>query len=250
MNRRQLINQAVSLSATRLVPLTIGGAVIGALSACAAPKHYAAKPSAPLSATTVRNGDSWRYRIVNLHNGETRDTITASAIVDRGGLRVVQKNGRDQVVAEDVYVSPWAATSEQFYDTTLTFNPPLQSVPAHLDPTPWIVVNTTFTTKGSSTKLPWRQSTRMLGWESITVPAGQFECARIEKIINFRHHDSFRHESVRYEALWYAPKVNRWVRRDWSGTFMWDGDIDDNGVRRSIEGNESWQLEAYNSSSS
>ena len=23
--------------------------------------------------------------------------------------------------------------------------------------------------------------------------------------------------------LWYAPQVNRWVRREWTGTYRWSG---------------------------
>ena len=52
------------------------------------------------------------------------------------------------------------------------------------------------------------------------MPAGEFDALRVERRIYFTHVDLRRSQSVRTEYLWYAPAVNRWVRREWTGQYI------------------------------
>jgi hypothetical protein len=56
----------------------------------------------------------------------------------------------------------------------------------------------------------------------VRVPAGDFDALRIRRAVWFQHMDWGRIMSRRTETLWYAPSVNRWVQREWSGEFKWD----------------------------
>ena len=71
----------------------------------------------------------------------------------------------------------------------------------------------------------WGQTLNVHDWQSLQVPAGSFECVRIERIVTFSHPDPMRLRSVRYDQLWYAPAVNRWVQRETSGRWLRSGGI-------------------------
>lgn len=56
-------------------------------------------------------------------------------------------------------------------------------------------------------------------WEEVRVPGGRFDALRVDRRIAFTHSDFWRIDSQRSETLWYAPAVNRWVQREWTGIY-------------------------------
>ncbi|MCZ7562655.1 MAG: DUF3108 domain-containing protein [Burkholderiales bacterium] len=53
---------------------------------------------------------------------------------------------------------------------------------------------------------------RVVGWETVKVPAGEFRALRIERRIDLGDYDPFRGPTLRWETEWYAPEVKGAVR--------------------------------------
>jgi hypothetical protein len=64
------------------------------------------------------------------------------------------------------------------------------------------------------------------GWETISVPAGQFKVLRFTNMISFRSTDFSHTDAQRQETVWFAPEVGRWVARESTGSYY----IDDSSV--------------------
>jgi hypothetical protein len=100
-------------------------------------------------------------------------------------------------------------------------------------------VNTRYKTPFNQDPLPWDQTMKAHAWETVSVPAGQFKALRFTNLINFRHGDVTRTDSVRQETLWFAPEVGRWIARESKGTYF----VDDSAVDQPYNENGfRWEL--------
>jgi hypothetical protein len=88
-------------------------------------------------------------------------------------------------------------------------------------------INTKYKTPLNQDALPWDQTMKAHAWETISVPAGQFKALRFTNLINFRHGDTSRTDSVRQETVWFAPEVGRWVARESTGSYYADDSAGD-----------------------
>jgi len=88
-------------------------------------------------------------------------------------------------------------------------------------------VSTKYTTPLNQDPLSWIQTMKAHAWERVTVPAGQFKVLRVTNVINFKHGDITRADSVRRETLWFAPEVGRWVVRESKGSYYEDNSAAD-----------------------
>ena len=101
----------------------------------------------------------------------------------------------------------------QVYET------PIPLWPTQLRPGWQTRVSTSYKTPADQNALPWDQTMKAHGWETITVSAGQFKALRFTNSIRFTHSDFSRTDSVRQETLWFAPEVGRWVVRESMGSY-------------------------------
>jgi hypothetical protein len=109
----------------------------------------------------------------------------------------------------------------QFYETAI----PLW--PEQLRPGWQARVSTKYTTPLNQDPLSWIQAMKAHAWEIVKVPAGQFKALRVTNVINFKHGDISRTDSVRRETLWFAPEVGRWVVRESKGSYYEDNSAAD-----------------------
>lgn len=86
--------------------------------------------------------------------------------------------------------------------------------------------NTKYKTPSNEDGLPWEQTMAAHGWETISVPAGQFKTLRFTNMISFRSTDFSHAGAQRQETVWFAPEVGRWVARESTGSYY----IDDSSV--------------------
>ncbi len=91
----------------------------------------------------------------------------------------------------------------------------------------------------SEHELRWDQTMQADSWETVSVPAGQFEVLRFVNSIRFRDVDQSRKDSTRHETVWFAPQVGRWVARESSGSYYLDDSVDD---RQQDEVGFRWEL--------
>ena len=99
------------------------------------------------------------------------------------------------------------------------YDSPIPLWPAILQPGWRTHFKTEYKTPTHQKALSWDQTMRAREWESITVPAGQFNALRFTNMINFTSSDMMRAVSSRTETIWFAPEVGRWVARESSGSY-------------------------------
>jgi hypothetical protein len=189
---------------------------LAALAACAAP--IASPPgtasSAPAaSAPQVKVGDYWDYAV---HDGWTklpRGIYRYQVVrVDPAGV-VVQLSNDGKLLDTLVYAPGWngrelpLTNTQRFrYDPTYTaYDYPLEpgkrwhSVLRSTD----VVTGRTFNTHVSG---------RVIGWERVRVPAGEFEALKIERSVFAGNMEGYRTQEEIAEIDWYVPSVRRAVR--------------------------------------
>jgi|GEM_PF-2545392 len=194
------------------------------LSACASrPVNRIPAPSGFIPEPRPLSGERWRYAIINRYNGETIDEVTAtvSQVYPETTIELVDRNGKK--LPSERYDSPWQIRQEPFYNETLVFDQSVPLIPRKLAVGAQETHETQFRLPGSDNPHPWVVTLSVDGWERLKVPAGTYDTVRIDRQISFESPDLFRRGSRRVDTIWYAPVVNRWVRREWTGYYFEDG---------------------------
>lgn len=206
--RRRALGALVG-GATGLAALTSGCATGGA--------QAVQRGAAP--AADVRIGDRWRYAVINLYNNTrlTERMVEVIALAPRLRLSVVDTTGGER--PPEVYARAWQVLEEPNYDLPQVFASAAPLLPLALAPGASERFSSSYTTPMSADRLYWSEIARVRGWERVRVPAGEFEALRVQRTIAFQHADRFRQRETRTDTLWYAPEVNRWVRREWTGSY-------------------------------
>ncbi|MGE0800268.1 MAG: DUF3108 domain-containing protein [Lautropia sp.] len=237
-----------------LLPAALAGPVVGAagLTGCATAAPPVDSPA--FSAPRVRPGDRWAYREINRYNQtavadvdiivtgaqplacrvERRPTETTAGAVQRHGAS-----------DEERYATAWTVLHEPTYDLTLDFAEPMPLLPAALQVGATQRNVTSFTVSGYSRRYRWDQRLRAIGAERIATPAGSFDCLVVRREIYFESPDPFRLNSSRVDQIWYAPAINRWARREWTGDYLSETSLDDRFAGRRREDWVRWELTRY-----
>ncbi len=194
------------------------------LGACATSPAFLPGPPTPPPAPVARVGQRWRYQQINRYNGQSLG-IHVHTVTQVDGERIVVTitDGDGATVGQERYEAPWRVIDDLGFDMPQHFAQPVPRLPAVLRAGARESLSTTYQVPGNSSSLFWRQWLSAPGWERITVPAGTYDCLRIERLIQFRHSDMFREWPERQETIWYAPAVERWVLREWTGIYYWPG---------------------------
>ena len=53
---------------------------------------------------------------------------------------------------------------------------------------------------------------RVIGWETVKVPAGEFRALKVERVMRLGDHGTFRTETRRVEHEWYVPELKSAAR--------------------------------------
>ncbi len=198
-----------------------GGALAGA--GCVGPGVVALPPQ-PLVAPRVREGDRWRYEIIDNYRREKQRELTARVVSTQPQCRVELLDAQGRRVGDELYTSPWQVLQEPFYDQVQIFEGPVPLLPNLGTPGSRQGFRTHYRVAGSDDRLYWDVTVEARFWERLRVPAGEFDTLRVQRNIRFQHSDRFRlGPPWRFETLWYAPQVNRWVQREWTGGYRWAG---------------------------
>ncbi len=207
---------------TVLALLGAGALGAGTLGAGCATRDAATASRAVAPGARVRVGDRWRYATINLYNGARLGELLAEVVATAPMLRVAISDTTSTPAtrrADEVYAGAWRVLEEPNYDLAQTFSAPVPLLPAVLAPGASESFRGTYRTPLSDDALFWSEISRVESWERVRVPAGEFLALRIRRTIAFDHADRFRQRNTRSDTLWYAPEVNRWVRREWTGVY-------------------------------
>lgn len=216
--------------ASRLAPVDrSNGIAIGLLAlwlggcAATAPLSQEAPSGAPaaVSAPSVTAGDSWTYRVrdgfTGLPRGDQRHEVTRV-----GGDRIEVAGAVDLGDGMQVYDREWNWVRRPATDLqTFEYSPAYQAFAFPLTVGKTWRSEATATDPRDGRRFPVRIDGRVLGWERVRVPAGEFDALKIERRVYIGYWESpMRGNSVIQEYEWYAPAVKWAVKREAMASYL------------------------------
>jgi hypothetical protein len=165
--------------------------------------------TADTAAPALRVGDTWNYRQTNLYN--KLDLGTVSRVVEAAGareVRLVTRAADGSVLDEASYSGPGMLAAGTLSErATGALTPALEVAPYPLrEGAKW----TQKVMRDDAMSHEKRETLimgKVVGWETVKVPAGEFRALRIERRIDLGDYDPFRGPTLRWETEWYSPDV-------------------------------------------
>lgn len=188
-------------------------------------------------------GERWNYRLLDGFNGEEiakPSYVVVSTNSDFTGFAVKDQNKSNSGTLIERLKPDGSVVEEPTFDSPIIYAQAQALLNANI-PQGWQRSTTRYSTPGDTRGLVWNQVIGVRRFETISVPAGSFEVALIERTISFTHPDPFRTGSSRIDRLWYAPKAKRWVKREWQGSY---NEVGEGAMRRSSQSSmrEIWRI--------
>lgn len=191
---------------------------------CAAPLPQT-PPSgvaAQVPAPGIQSGAEWTYRVRDGFTGLPRPTeryrVTEVA-GDRVAVTVSREGANDEM---QLYDRQWnwlrhPATNLQAFNYSPAY--PAYAFPLAAGRT-WNA-RLIATDPASGQRFPLTLDGKVLGWERVKVPAGEFDALKVRRVVFLDYYEpNVRGRSEIVEMEWYAPAVNQAVRRETSARYL------------------------------
>ena len=163
--------------------------------------------AAQVAAPTLKAGDTWTYRGIDNYNRQPTGTWTREVTgTAASGIRVAVRSADGSV--DDLFRAPGELTSGVLNDRARgTMDPAFQLMPFPLAEGKSWSQKVIRTDPVTNEKREMLVRGKVLGWETIKVPAGEFRAMKIERTMYLGDYDSFRGITQRTETEWYAPDI-------------------------------------------
>lgn len=163
--------------------------------------------AAQVAAPTLKAGDTWTYRGIDNYNrlptGTWTREVTSSA---PGGIRVAVRSADGSF--DDLFRTPGELASGVLSDRARgTMDPAFQLMPFPLAAGSSWSQKVIRTDPFSNEKREMLVRGKVLGWETVKVPAGEFRAMKVERTMYLGDYESFRGITQRTETEWYAPDI-------------------------------------------
>ena len=179
------------------------------------PVHVPTNVPASVEAAQVKVGDFWEYRVKDAYTGFDRGLRryeVSRVAPDRIVVDVTQDGERLDAL---VYAPGWNGLEHPLTNLQRFHYAP--AFPAYAYPLApgkrwYTIVNAT----DPATKRQYRVHTRgrVVGWERIKVPAGEFDALRIERQVFAGNSTSRLSQEEITETDWYVPALSRTARSE------------------------------------
>jgi len=180
-----------------------------ALLLLALPILSAGQSDAPVRRPEIRVGDSWTYRSTNYFAPGTHEHETRVSFADDRAILVVSTSKSDGKEVDSSWTREWNAVTSPsrfvFRPDSGLFRFPLRVGNQH--EVKYELLRPRMSTAESSTT----GSAKVVGWETVDVPAGKFRAIKVELDSTVQPVDGSRAFS-RQGTFWYVPEVRRWVK--------------------------------------
>lgn len=179
----------------------------------------------PLSVPQMRApkvGQQWVYQVRNVFNQQIVDIVTETVVTISPQIRI-ERVGEKLGPLPDEIQEPWGyVVQDPQWNPPQRFQQALPLWPEKLIPDWSNFYRTRYQVVGNpNASYYWGLSSKALGWERISVPAGQFNVLKYHnENPYFESNDVFRVGNYREEDVWLAPEIGRWVIRRSLGRYI------------------------------
>jgi hypothetical protein len=183
--------------------ILIVGVVVGAVTG--------SNVSAQVAAPVLKPGESWTYREMEAYSMRRELARWTTEVVESGssGARLAVRSFTHEAVAAFRFAEPG-----QLADGYLS----RQIAPSRIDPPlvlrPYpLIVGKRWEQEASrldpmmGAQRSVHLSGRVVGWEKVRVPAGEFDALKIERVLHLGDAGRFRTQTRRVEEEWYVPSL-------------------------------------------
>lgn len=170
--------------------------------------------AADVAAPALSAGDTWTYRHIDGYNKLNVGTLSSAVQVSGArDIRLVTRSDNGTTGFESIYAGPGLLASGMLSERAVgAMNPPLKLTPYPLregeEWTQKVVRDDVMSREKRVTALRGK----VIGWQTVKVPAGEFRALLIERAFELGDYDPFRGPTLRYEKEWYAPDVKGTVK--------------------------------------
>jgi len=163
--------------------------------------------AAQVAAPALKAGDTWTYRGIDNYNRLPTGTWTREVTgTEASGIRVAVRSADGSI--DDLFRAPGELASGVLNDRARgTMDPALQLMPFPLAEGKSWSQKVIRTDPVTNEKREMLVQGKVLGWETIKVPAGEFKAIKVERTMYLGDYDSFRGITQRTETEWYAPDI-------------------------------------------
>lgn len=187
-----------------------------ALAGCAAEPLYVPKDApASVAPAQVQVGDFWEYRVKDAYTGFDRG-LHRYEVSYAGPDRIVVDISRDGARIDSyVYAPGWNGLEHPLTNTQRFSYAP--AFPAYAYPlAPGKTWYTVVTATDPATRRSYRVHTKgkVVGWERIKVPAGEFDALRVQRYVFAGNMEGSRTQEEIAETDWYVPELRRVARTE------------------------------------
>jgi hypothetical protein len=178
-----------------------------------------AEPVEQVERPQLNVGDRWLYRVVDLWNG--RETKRRELAVVQVNDTRVRLNERTTAINDVPVTSPRSVvigTSAWPHANPRPINGTFNAIdfPLYVGKK-WTMEYTLLRPNGNASDITERRDVTVEGWETITVPAGEFRTLRIvHEGLRMLHVSDGIFGSPTREVYWYAPELKLYVKRAYS----------------------------------
>lgn len=200
--------------------LTLSVLLLAAGCAAPLPQTPPAGMPAQITAPEIRVGDDWKY---SLHDGYTKlplGTLEYRVSSVQGDTVTVEAQ-HDDLRSTQTYTRDWNWRERPMTNLqNFRYQPAYAALPFPLEAGKvWqAYVSATDPATGQVNRV--RIDGKVLGWERVKVPAGEFDAIKIRRLVYAGNADVFRSEEHITEVDWYAPKLGKIVRHEGASRYI------------------------------
>ena len=195
----------------------------------------AAEQQSPIAAPTVAVGDSWTYQYTDVwkHQPGNLNRMEVTGVDASGILVDVKRAATGALVAHQRFSRDMNPVNRG----NMHFAPAFGRYAFPLEPGKEWSSEATGQNNAAGKRWRYQFKGKALGWEKITVQAGEFDALKIELVAFYQGEEvgSNGGSGQLKETLWFAPAVNNFVKLDYQDT-DWQGRV----FNRDL-----WELTAY-----
>lgn len=208
------------------------GLLVLLLGCATVPGHLPQNAPNFVSPAPVNLGDFWEYAVHDAYTGFDRGLVRYTVSHVEAGRIVVDVTRNGERVDSRIYVPGWNGIEHPLTNLQrFRFQPPFPSYDYPLTPGKswYTVVNATDPVTGRTYGV--HTQGKVVGWERVRVPAGEFDALRIQRYVFAGNADARRSQESIMETDWYVPALGRAARMSASSEHFDDsyGGGDDGG---------------------